>query len=107
MTYAAAAISAWRDSGNVTGPVSSLIRPNTYGEPVALFGVPSALALGALLELLDDAGAALDVAAADDDADELELLPHPAAASAAAPITAAAAIGVRSDLIAWSFGWLA
>ena len=29
----------------ITGPVSSLISPNTYGVPVALCGVPSAEAL--------------------------------------------------------------
>src|SRR3984957_16244655 len=31
----------WRASGKVTAPVSSLIMPNTYGEPVALCGVPN------------------------------------------------------------------
>jgi hypothetical protein len=83
-----------------------LIRPNTYGVPVALCGVPRTLALGALLAGADDELAELEAGAAADEDDELEeLLPHPAAASAAAPITAAAATGVRSDLIAWSFGW--
>jgi hypothetical protein len=81
-----------------------LIRPNTYGDPVALFGVPKPAPEpepegdeeAALVALL-----APDEPAALDELDELEdeLEPQPATASAAAPATATAVSGLRSDLM--------
>ena len=51
-TYSIAAIAPWRASGKVTGPVSSLIIPNTYGLPVAFFGVPNENELAAAVVVL-------------------------------------------------------
>jgi hypothetical protein len=76
-----------------------LIRPNTYGEPVALWGVPR---LAPEPELAFDAEVVpeLEGAALPPALDELEeLLPQPATASAAAPRIAAAANGLRSGLM--------
>src|SRR3974390_2851901 len=47
-----AAIAPWRASGNVTGPVSSLIIPNTYGLPVAFLGGPNENRLAAAVAVL-------------------------------------------------------
>jgi hypothetical protein len=56
----------------VTAPVSSLIIPKTYGEPVAFLGVPNTELLAAAVVLPDDGVLEL-----------LELLElHPAAVSA-------------------------
>jgi hypothetical protein len=75
------------------------MRPNTYGDPVAFFGEPNdAAPVEADVELEDEAPV--------DEPPELllgELLPHPATARAAAPATATAVNGLRSDLIRVSF----
>src|SRR6516164_8491134 len=100
-----AAIAPWRDSGNVTGPVSSLIIPNTYGLPVAFFGVPNenelAVAVVVLVLPADDPLLLLALVAL-----LLELLdPHPAARS---PVTATAAVRLShlEDLICALFSSL-
>src|SRR6516165_8795849 len=101
-----AAIAPWRASGKVTGPVSSLIIPNTYGLPVACFGVPNENEVGVAVAVLvlppDDP--LLVVAALL--ALLLELLdPHPAARS---PVTttAAARLIQLEDLICALFSCL-
>ena len=72
-------------SGNVTAPVSSLIIPNTYGEPVAFLGVPkTSLPVDAELPPLEPAAGCSNC-------ELLELLePQPAASSPAAAIAATA-----------------
>ena len=57
LMYLTASSAAWRYSGKVTAPVSSLIRPTLIGEPVAAFGVPRAAAdASAWVEVVDNAG---------------------------------------------------
>src|SRR4051794_12936409 len=73
--YLTASSAAWRYSGNVTGPVSRLIRPTLIGEPLAAFGEPSAADVSGGLDVVE----ALEL-----DEDDESLLPHPAASSPAA-----------------------
>src|SRR5262249_10025046 len=104
-----AAIAPWRASGNVTGPVSSLIIPNTYGLPVAFFGVPNENELAAAVVVLvvaPDDPLLLPLPALVVALLLLELLdPHPAARS---PVTAATAARLShlEDLICALFSSL-
>src|SRR6478609_7923258 len=90
--YLTASSAAWRYSGKVTAPVSSLMRPTLIGVPVAAFGVPSADDVSAWVEVVD---------AAELDEDDLLLLPHPAASN---PAATSAVIAPAQCLVA--FMWI-
>src|SRR6476661_8660671 len=87
LMYLTASSAAWRYSGKVTAPVSSLMRPTLIGVPVAAFGVPSADDVSAWVEAVDAA--------------ELLLLPHPAASN---PAATSAVIAPAQCLVA--FMWI-
>src|SRR5580658_3686532 len=75
----------WRASGKVTAPVSSLIIPKTYGEPVAFLGVPNTELAAAVV--LPDEGVVLPDEGALEPLEPLELQAAAVSTSTAAPVT--------------------
>src|SRR4051794_4327887 len=95
--YLTAASAAWRYSGKVTGPVSSLIRPTVIGAPDACFGVPSGSAAAAVV-VEEDVPVDFEV-----ELDDLSLLlPQPAATTATSRATTMTS-GRRSDFMSLPF----